>query len=67
MIFAIERFRKKANISQVELAKKLGVTQGAISQWEKGIAVPQANKLPEIAKILNCSVDELVNARRYND
>ena len=32
----ITEFRKAAGMSQGELAKRLGVTQGAVSQWEKG-------------------------------
>ena len=55
----IEMLRKKANISQEEIAKRLNVTQGAISQWEKGITRPTADKLPELAKILGCTIDEL--------
>ena len=55
----IENLRKKINISQSELAERLGVTQGAISQWEKGVTSPVADKLPELAKILQCSIADL--------
>jgi len=51
--------REKAHLSQYELAKKLNVTQGAISQWEKGETLPKADKIPKIAEILNCSTDDL--------
>ena len=56
---AIERNRKKVGKTQAELADELGVTQGNISQWENGIAFPRMNKLPELAKALDCSIDEL--------
>lgn len=46
-------------LSQEELAKKLGVTQGAVSQWETVGGSPFAEKLPELAKILGCTIDEL--------
>ncbi len=55
----IENLRKKINISQSELAEQLGVTQGAISQWEKGITSPVADKLPELARILQCEISDL--------
>ena len=55
----IERQRRKQNITQTELAKKLSVSQANISQWEKGEVLPRADKLPAIAKALGCSIDEL--------
>lgn len=54
--------RKKLNMSQKELADKLGVTQGAISQWENGISTPRIEKLIELAKLLGCSIDDLFAA-----
>lgn len=56
---AIERHRKKMKLSQEKLAERLGITQGAVSQWEKGESKPRTELLPKIAKILNCSIDEL--------
>lgn len=58
-MFNIEQLRKRAGLSQVELAKALNITQGAVSQWENGISVPSSEKLPEIAKILGCEIGEL--------
>ncbi len=51
--------RKKIGITQSELARLLGVTQANISAWENGTALPSASKLPELAKALNCTIDEL--------
>jgi transcriptional regulator with XRE-family HTH domain len=56
---AISRLRKKQGLSQVQLAKKLNVTQGAVSQWEMGLSNPKSEILPELAKALNCTIDEL--------
>ena len=56
---AIENLRKNLGISQYTLAEKLDVTQSAISQWETGAAMPRADKLPELAKILGCEVSDL--------
>lgn len=58
----IEAKRKGLKISQEALGKLLGVSQGAVSQWESGESLPRADKLPELAKILNCTVDDLLKS-----
>lgn len=52
--------REKRGITQAELADRLCVTQGAISQWETGKSFPRAELLPKLADILGCTVDELL-------
>lgn len=55
----IEARRKALNITQAELAVALNVTQANISQWENGTVFPRADKLPELARILECSIEDL--------
>ena len=55
----IEHMRKQRNMTQSELAQLLGVSQANISQWETGEAMPRADKVRELAKILKCSIDDL--------
>ncbi len=55
----LKDLRTKANISQVELAEKIGVTQSAVAMWETGEAMPRADKLPVLAEILGCSISDL--------
>lgn len=45
--------------TQKDLADKLFVNQTAVSQWERGAAFPSAGKLPILADLLHCSIDEL--------
>ena len=52
--------RERANISQKELAERVGVTQAAISHWERGSRQPRVDMAVKIAKELNCTVDELL-------
>lgn len=52
--------RESKQMSQCELSKMLGVSQGAISQWESGECLPRAELLPKIASILECSIDDLM-------
>lgn len=59
----IEQKRKECGLTQKELASKLDVTQGAISQWEQGIVEPSLKYIITMARIFNCTVDELIDAK----
>ena len=59
MSIKIEELRKKKGITQEEFAELMGVTQGAVSQWENGTVTPSSKKLPKIAEALGCSIEEL--------
>lgn len=50
----IKELRKKAALTQAELAEAVGVTQSTVSQWESGKAVPDTLKLPKLAEVLGC-------------
>ncbi len=52
--------RKKTGLTQMQVAKELGVTDAAVCQWERGDTMPSAKRLTEIAKLYKCSVDELL-------
>ena len=54
--------RVKHGMSQIELAETLGVTQGAVSQWETGQSIPRGATLLRLAEALNCTVDELLRS-----
>lgn len=56
----INKLRKALNLTQNELAKKIGVTQSAIAAWESGKANPKLSKLNKIAEALNCSAKDLI-------
>lgn len=51
--------RVKAGLSQEELANEVGVSQSAVTNWEREISAPSNNKLPLLAKVLNCKIDDL--------
>ena len=51
--------RKKANLTQMQLAEKLGITDKAISKWERGITMPDTSIMLELCDILYISVNEL--------
>jgi transcriptional regulator with XRE-family HTH domain len=59
---AIRSARRRAGLSQVELADLLGVRQSSISQWERGSTRPSTMHLLALASALNCSLLDLAEA-----
>lgn len=55
----LREYRKLLGMSQQELAKKINTPQTTISAWERGVAMPDANQLPEIASALEVSFSVL--------
>nr|MBE6545021.1 helix-turn-helix transcriptional regulator [Oscillospiraceae bacterium] len=56
----IAECRKKVNLTQMQLAEKLGITDKAISKWERGIAMPDSSIMLKLCDILNISVNDLL-------
>ena len=56
----IKAFREALGMTQSELAEALFVTPQSVSRWEKGLAYPDIEKLPQLSAIFNISVDELL-------
>ena len=59
----IKDARKRASMSQAELAYQMRVTRGAAGQWESGETTPSASNLIEIANILGVGVEWLATGR----
>ena len=62
----IAECRKKANLTQMQLAEKLGITDKAISKWERGVAMPDTSIMLELCNILGISVNELLSGEKTN-
>ena len=60
----IAELRKEKGMTQLELAQKMGVTEKAVSKWERDLSCPDINSLPNLAEILGVSVDELMQIKR---
>lgn len=56
----IKKLREKCNFTQQEVADRLGVKRPTIAKWENGYSLPRAKKLPQLAKLLHCTIDELL-------
>ena len=55
----LKLLRIKADLSQSELADILGVTQSAVTNWERGNTQPSVDRLPKLAEVFGCTIDEL--------
>lgn len=53
------RRRKQLQMTQNDLAEKLGVTKQAVSKWENDLCFPDIAILPALAQLLGCSTDAL--------
>ena len=60
----IAELRKEKGMTQLELAEKMGVTDKAVSKWERDLSCPDINFLPNLAEILGVSVDELLQIKK---
>lgn len=56
----ISNLRREQNMTQMELADKLGISFQAVSNWERGNTMPDISKLPELAEIFHVTTDELL-------
>lgn len=57
----LRKRRRDKDISQPQLAQKIGVGQSVVSMYERDAAKPTFEGLLKIAKVLECSVDDLVH------
>ncbi len=60
---AIKLLREKANLTQEEVASKLGVGRTTVSMWESGMSMPRADLLPDLARLLSCRIDDLYSQK----
>lgn len=53
--------RMAAGLSVAQVVEALKVSDAAVYQWETGVTAPSSKRLPEIAKLYDCSIDELLS------
>ena len=56
----VRELRLRSGMTQIELAKRVRVTQQAVGLWEKGKAVPQGDSVKRLAKIFSVPADDLL-------
>ena len=60
----IAELRKQHGMTQLELAEKMGVTDKAVSKWERDLSCPDIGSIPNLAEILGVSVEELMQVKK---
>lgn len=55
----IEAIRRERKVTQQELADTVGVGRSAVAMWETGRTNPSVDKLPQIARVLGCTIEDL--------
>ncbi len=58
----LRQIRESKNLSQSELANKMGVDQSAVAQWETNRTMPTYSNLIKLCKVLGCSISELTES-----
>ena len=62
----IAECRKQKNLTQLQLAEKLGIKDKDISKWERGIALPDTSIMLELCDILGITVHELLSGEKIS-
>ncbi len=63
----IANIRKEKQMTQLELAQKLHVTDKAVSRWERGVGFPDIHMLEPLAEVLGVSILELMHSERIEE
>lgn len=59
----IAELRKQQGMTQLELARKMGVTDKAVSKWERDLSCPDISSFSRLAELLHVSVDKLLQSK----
>ncbi len=59
--------RKSVNLTQEELAEKLGISKNAVSKWERGLCLMDMSLLKPLSEILGVSVNEILAGEKINE
>ena len=62
----IKNKRKEKELTQIELTDKLGITNQAISKWERGKNCPDIFLLKDLCKILDININELLSGKELS-
>lgn len=62
---SIKRIRESKNMTQSDVAAVLKISRTTVAMWEAGESMPRAEKLIQLAKLFDCTVDELLEEREW--
>lgn len=56
--------RNELNLTQLDIARGLGVDRSTVAKWETSKSLPRTELLPKLAEILDCTTDELLGIEK---
>lgn len=59
----IYSLRKEQHLTQQQLAERMNISDKAISKWERGLGCPDVSLLPELSRIFDVNIDELLSGK----
>ena len=62
----IAKCRRDKNMTQEQLAEKMGVSINAVSKWERGLSFPDVSLYKTLCSELDISIEELINGEKGN-
>ena len=60
----IATLRKDKGLTQAQLADRMGVTDKAVSKWERDLSCPDVSSIPRLAEVLGISVEQLMQGKK---
>lgn len=63
----IRELRQARGLSQARVAEDVGVSKPSVCKWETGVSVPRTELLPLLARVLDCSIDELFGGEQQDN
>lgn len=63
----IKQGRESKKLTQKELAEALNVKRSTVAMWETGKSMPRPDKLPTIAKLFECTIEDLLANKAANE
>ena len=63
----VAALRRERGMTQLELAEQMGVTDKAVSKWERELSLPDTASIPRLAEVLGVSVEELMGVHRQEE
>lgn len=62
-----KQLRKKKKVSQRQIEQELQLSNSTVSKWEHGNLKPKLDKITQLAELLRCSTEEVINCFRKDE
>lgn len=59
----IYKLRKEQNMTQLQLAQQMNISDKTVSKWERGLGCPEVSLLPEVSKLFGVDLEKLLSGQ----